>query len=50
MWEIDHIKQLVYLHRNLNQKQYILALLIDPARAAKLLENIDPSRIRQGQF
>jgi hypothetical protein len=40
----------VDLHRNLNQKQYIFAFRIAPAKVVKLLDSIAPSRIRRGQF
>ena len=37
---------LVYLHRNLNQKQHIFAFQIAPVTAVKLLDSITSSRIR----
>jgi hypothetical protein len=40
----------VYLHRILNQKQYIFALRIAPATAVNLLVSIALSHTRRGQF
>jgi hypothetical protein len=40
----------VDLHRDVNQKQHIFALGIDPSTVAWLFDSIAPSRIRRGQF